>query len=241
MFQWTPDMIRFMQDASEFCDYHKKLAEKIARELPPRASLCDAGCGLGYLSLALAPCCGSVTAVDAAPAALAVLEQKLQSGAYPNVTARCGDILTMPPKIPYDAMVFCFFGQTEQILRIAKAQCSGRAVILKKNWQEHRFTLGHKRMEHETFPIMQEKLHQYGIPFRAEHFTLEMGQPLRSVEDAVRFFHTYSKDDDPAAITQEEIIALLKKTGSEEFPYYLPQPKPIGYLVLETGAIPDTI
>lgn len=56
MFRWNKDMIRFLQDASEFCDYHGNLAARIMQELPD-GDICDAGCGLGYLSLALSPYC----------------------------------------------------------------------------------------------------------------------------------------------------------------------------------------
>ena len=72
MFRWEPDMVRFMKDASEYGDYHARLAARIAAHLPAGAHVCDAGCGLGYLSRALAPLCGRVTALDISENALAV-------------------------------------------------------------------------------------------------------------------------------------------------------------------------
>lgn len=55
MFIWNEDMIRFLRDASEHSDYHHLLAEYLAKRLPENAHVCDAGCGLGYLSLAAGP------------------------------------------------------------------------------------------------------------------------------------------------------------------------------------------
>lgn len=241
MFLWKPEMIRFMRDASEQCDYHKKLAAKIAPHLPSDAEICDAGCGLGYLSLALAPYCKSVTAADISRDALNVLEENRSARGCENVRILCGNIADLPPVRPYDAMVFCFFGSAGPILRLAKAQCRGKIVIIKKNWEEHRFTIGHKRLAHETFTVLQEKLSAAGIPFTAEAFALEMGQPLRSLTDAVEFFHTYSRDDDPQAITEETVLPRLTQTDDARFPFYLPQNKEMGFITLDTGDIPDSI
>lgn len=50
---WVEDMIRFMRDASEYGTYNQELANLLAPELTRDMHICDAGCGLGYLSLAL--------------------------------------------------------------------------------------------------------------------------------------------------------------------------------------------
>ena len=106
MFCWNEDMIRFLRDASEQSDYHRLLAARIARELPENARVCDAGCGLGYLSLRLAPYCRQITAVDRSAEALAVLERNIAAGGPQNITPLCGEIENLPPREPYDAMVF---------------------------------------------------------------------------------------------------------------------------------------
>lgn len=55
----------------------------------------------------------------------------------------------------------------------------------------------------------------------------DMGQPLRSLDDAVRFFEIYSKDA-PGTITRETVLPRLRETGDDVFPYYLPQEKAAG-------------
>lgn len=241
MFLWKPEMIRFMEEASERCDYHKQLATMIATKLPENAAICDAGCGLGYLSLALSPYCRRVTAVDVSRDALEVLENKRRERGCENIRVRCGNISGLPPEAPYDAMVFCFFGSAGSILHIAKEQCRGKIIIIKKNWEEHRFTIGHKKLVHETFAVLQTKLSLLGIPFTAEAFSLEMGQPLCSLSEAVSFFHIYSQDDNLGEITEETVRPLLRETGDKELPYYLPQKKQMGIITLDTENIPDAI
>ena len=55
MSMWRPDMVRFMRDAATHSDYNARLRDMMLPYLHPQDSICDVGCGLGYLSLALAP------------------------------------------------------------------------------------------------------------------------------------------------------------------------------------------
>ena len=239
MFCWNEDMIRFLRDASEQSDYHRLLAARIARELPENARVCDAGCGLGYLSLRLAPYCRQITAVDRSAEALAVLERNIAAGGPRNITPLCGEIENLPPREPYDVMVFCFFGTAEETLRLARAQCRGRVIIIQKGWSEHRFSLGRKKMNHRSYADTLALLKELEIPCRCEKLTLEMGQPFRSLRDACRFFELY--ENSGAAVTEEAVRARLTPTGRQAFPWYLPQPKEMGFITLETGDLPDSI
>ena len=64
MFQWNEEMVRFMRTASEYGDYHRRLVQRMRPALHSADHICDAGCGLGYLSLALAPYVRRVTAAE---------------------------------------------------------------------------------------------------------------------------------------------------------------------------------
>ena len=64
MFRWTDDMIRYMADAGRQTDFHRRLTAELLPYLSPQDRVCDAGCGLGFLSLALAPHVRHVTAAD---------------------------------------------------------------------------------------------------------------------------------------------------------------------------------
>ena len=81
-------------------------------------------------------------------------------------------------------------------------------------------------------------LRAHGVPFRLETKTFDMGQPLRSLDDAVRFFEIYSKDA-PGTITRETVLSRLRETGACTFPYYLPQEKALGRFILDAKAIPE--
>ena len=92
MFEWTQERIAYMDDACRRTDFHQRLAAELSPYLRRTNRICDAGCGLGYLSLALAPYVGAVTAVERDGQALAVLKREIETRHIANVTAVRGDV-----------------------------------------------------------------------------------------------------------------------------------------------------
>lgn len=230
--QWTEESIAFLRDAAAMNRYYETIAERIAPQLPKDAHICDAGCGIGELSLALKPYCHHVTAVDADALAIKTLKAHLIEG----VTARCGDVETLAPEKPYDAMVFCLFGRTQDTLRIAKKQCRGRIFLVKRDYSHHRFSAGQVSLGEYTAGSAEAVLHEKGIPYTVERFKAEFGQPFRSLEAAERFFALYNRSRSET-LSKDEIKARLTAGPSVEFPYYLPHKKALCLFTIETAAI----
>ena len=240
MFQWSEDMVRFMRQASEYGDYHRRLADWMRPDLHKRDRLCDAGCGLGYLSLALAPYVQHITAADRNGDALAVLRENCAARGIDNIDIRCGDLFSMPPATAYDAMVFCFFGRMEEIAAIAKAQCRGTVFAFKKNYTTHRFSVGSHATGSDSFSAAKAWLSARGVPFTAQEMALELGQPFRSWESARRFFEIYSRDEDKSVITDAFLRSKLVETGRADFPLYMPHQRPVGCLKFSVEDLPKT-
>ena len=238
---WHADMIRFMRDASEYGDYYQKLTETMLPWLTSDIHICDAGSGLGYLSLALSPYVKQVTAVERNPDAAAVLTENCRRLGISNVISRCGAIADVIPEKPYDAMVFCFFGGWREVLALAKAQCRGDVFVFTRNYDTHRFSAGRHPTGYEGYPQFTDALEKLGIPAHRETFTLEFGQPFRDLEEARRFFLLYSKDQNKAVLTPAFIQSQLTRTGREDFPFYLPHQKRIGFLHFSAKDIPDAV
>lgn len=238
MFQWTPDMVRFMRDASELGDYHRELADHICPLLSPEESLCDAGCGLGYLSLALSPRCRRVTAVDIAAPALAVLRENLAHTGISNVRVHCGDMGALPSGENFDTMVFCLFGGMEETLRLAAGRCRKQVVLVKRNHPEHRFTCSGAGREHRTLSGALAFLEARGIPCQQESLVLRMDQPFRSLEDAALFFRIYSRNPVDGFLTPHDLMPLLTPCEFPGFPWVLPVERSLGILTLPAAALP---
>ena len=158
MQRWSPEVIRYLHTAADRSRYYTDLARELGAFLHPEDRVCDAGCGLGLLSRALLPYCGHVTAIDRSPAAIADLTAR---GHDPRLTALTGDIRDLPPQKPYDAMVFCLFSGTDEILDIAARQCGGTALVVRRDFRQHQFSSG-VRMAGHTAADMEQELRRRG-------------------------------------------------------------------------------
>ena len=227
MFKWTQESIAYMDDACRRTDFHRKLTAELQPYLRETDSVCDAGCGLGYLSLSLAPYVGAVTAVERDSQALAVLEREVKARGIGNVTAVQDDVLAYRPDTRFDAMVFCFFGSIEEILAAAARCCRGTVLAVVRNDVRHRFSgksRGPGRHSYETAcRILTEK----GISFTTRTASFAFDQPFRSLEAARRFFELYGGSEDWRA--------RLVETGDPEFPWHLPSRRDFGLIVFQAG------
>ncbi|MFI3313234.1 MAG: methyltransferase domain-containing protein [Eubacteriales bacterium] len=225
MYQWHPEMIRFMNDSAHYTRAYEKMAEAIAPYLLAGGTVCDAGCGLGHLGLALSHKGFAVTAVDISDRATA----GLKNTKYFTVENR--DIFSALPEKSYDSMVFCMFGSGDEILEIAQKQCRGTVVVLRRHRRESRFSLESHKAGCHSFLNLAEELDSRGIQYDQFSLSLEMGQPLKSDEDAVKFFQTYSRDDHPESITFSKISHRLQPESSGKFKWYLPVENQFGVLI----------
>lgn len=230
-------MIRFMADASAYGDYHQRLAEMLLPYLGAAEHICDAGCGLGDLSAALAPSVPRITCVDIKPQAAAFLRAHCAAENITNIEVLEGDIRLLPPEKPYDGMIFCFFGRSEEILEIAGRQCRGTVAVIKKNYSVHRFSVGNYPTGPDGFSHMQALLTERQIPFESRTASLEFGQPFRCFEDVRAFYNCYSRDEDPDTLTDAFLRSRVIETGREDFPLYMPHRRQIGLICFNAGDI----
>lgn len=234
MHHWKPDMIRFMRMSEAHTHASTRLAKRLLPYIPADGHVCDAGCGLGNLSLALAPHVARVTAADISQAALAGLEQDHPN----NLEVFCGDLFTAKPERPYDAMIFNLFGSAEEICILAKDQCSGPAVVIRRNREQARFSVGKHGAGCFTFMRLCDDLERLGVPYHEEIFEQEMGQPFESEEDAVTFFRLYSRDLNPEHIGWEDIRSRLTQDPAGTYPWYLPVRNSMGLVVFDATKLP---
>ena len=227
MFKWTQESIAYMDDACCRTDFHRKLTAELQPYLRETDCVCDAGCGLGYLSLSLAPYVGAVTAVERDSQALAVLERELAFRHIKNVHPCCEDVFVHRPEKPYDAMVFCFFGSIEEILAAAARCCRGTVLAVVRNDESHRFSGKHREPGRHSYETACRILAEKGICFTARTEAFYFDQPFRSLEAARRFFELYGGNEDWRS--------RLVETGDPEFPWQLPSRREFGLITFQMG------
>lgn len=204
-------------------DFYADTAKLILKTLPEGAYVCDAGCGMGFLSLALSFGCRLVDSVDISDEALSFLRQR----AGDNIRPICKDMNDYVPDGKLDAAVFSLFGSIEDMLFWSRRILSPKGMLhmIVKNTDVHRFSVGRIPIRRFTRDEVTERLVKNGVPFDETPLTAELGQPFRSEDEAVLFFKIYSRDDDKEAITFEAIRDRLIFTDDREFPLYLPPKK----------------
>lgn len=233
MFRWSEESASFWADSAAYTGSYDLLADRAAAHLTPGCTLFEGGCGLGRLSVALAKRGFAVTCMDLSPLPLRYLRESAEREDV-TLTVRQGDVFALPAKAVYDSAVFCFFGGAAEVLDWARIHCRDRLILFKKNWDTHRFTKDPGAVRKFTYPLTCRELAELGVPCTTEIFDADMGQPFRSLSDAVRFFRLYDPD---GIMTQAEVRARLTETGDPMFPYYLPALRSVGMIVIRAEDI----
>lgn len=228
MQRWGADAIRFMKDASEYGSYYEELTKELLSYLPTDGHICDAGCGLGYLANEVAKYCREVTALDVSEAAINSLKNRITRQ---NLFARCEDIFEITDR--FDAMIFCYFGKTNEILSLAKKLCKGNAIVIKRDCAEHLFSIGEVKRKKHSVEGIADALEELKIPFEQKQLSIEMGQPFHTFDDAMSFFELYNKSDQ--LLDAESVKQRLVNTEDPSFPLYLPSIRKMELIVFSAN------
>ena len=233
MFVWTEESAAFWADSANYTRSYDLLAEHATAHLAPESTVFEGGCGLGPLSVALANRGHAVTGMDLSPLPLRYLRRNAaREGVWLDI--RQGDVFALLPEEVWDDAVFCFFGGVRETLSWARAHCRDKLILFKKNWNTHRFTRDAGAIRKYTYPLTLEELDKLGVAYETDVFDVDMGQPFRSLEDAVRFFRLY---DPVEAMTETEVLSRLTETDDPVFPFYLSAIRPVGMIVLRAEDI----
>ena len=234
MEEWKPEMVAFARDAAEFTGYYDQLARSIADIVGGGKSLCDAGCGLGYLGSALAGAFDRVDLVDRAPQAVSYAAQLAAARSQGNVFARLGDMFEARGRRDrYDCMVFCTCCVPPQAVRVGLAQCRGTVVVLNRMEDARvpsRVRPGvrpgddarARRVTEDRFASIEGALRAQGVRFSSGVFELEFGQPFETLESARRWFALYRNRTYPNGPTDEQLRSHLEP-GCGRWRFYLPK------------------
>jgi len=203
-------------------------------DLPEKPSVCDVGCGIGALTLQLAPSCSRITALDLNPKPVACLAETLSRENIQNVTALAGDFLTLPePEKPFDGAVFCLAGGVETFLETGFRWADTLFFVENATSQRSFSSVGRQNKE-TYFNEDLNLLKQMGVPHSYRFFNAPFGQVFTDRADAEAFMHHYNKGESEESI-QAALNARLEALDHPDFKFYMPNEKPLLMITIRKG------
>ena len=157
---WNEKTIAWMEAASAFTGFHRKLAALLRPHLGLGGTLCDLGCGLGLIDLELSPWFERVTCLDTSGPALAALRRLAARRGCTNLELRQGDVEALDGE--WDTVLGVFFGFGDRIPRWL-AHCRRGLVVVVADGAESTFGSGRPSKRY-TAGYAQMLLDQAGIP-----------------------------------------------------------------------------
>ena len=228
--RWNEQCVEWYTIAANESTFHDTLADVIAPSLLKADTLCDVGCGLGRLSLALACGVASVVALDENPYAVQALRQRVAALELRNYTVVQGDAARL--RVPYDVLLLSFFGRSTDAVLAMMPLCRRRMVCVVhagEGGNLYPVQVPKKRMNTQS---LQSALEDAGLRYRVEAARAEFGQPLRSEADGIEFIlHHQPK------LPQSEAEAFLRshvvEKNSTAWPLYLPSEKKVSIFFID--------
>ncbi len=223
-FSWTPQQIRWYENASDYGSFHRELASILAPYLGPDDLVCDWGCGLGRLSLELAPSVSRILCVDHEPLALQALGRQAEKRGIKNLRVVEADAKSCG--LVCDVGLMSFFGTPYELMR----RLMGRSRRLLIRIMKAGRTGG------ETASHIENCLRGEGRVYEKMEKELEFGQALTSLDDARQYLSFHEPEIAKRAM-DPYLRANLRETDSKEYPYYLGKKKKLVIYIIDTSPL----
>lgn len=239
MFVWNEDKIKWFEKAGNITDFYKGIARKCNERslLSKNYNILDAGCGLGYLSMSLAPYVNSVTALDISLEAISFLNKKCRDQEISNINTLVCDWKKHEPERKYDIVFICYCGGfcKEDFFTLAKLSSRYIVGIIPKNSFGDNFGINklfqpvktYRKRENLSSATSFFKLNN--ISFDNIEYNCEFGQPIDNIEEYKKFMEHYFDIKDYDLLKRHSEV-YLKKKGNK---YYLPNMKHSNIIIVE--------
>lgn len=226
-FIWTEEKILWYQEAVAYFGYDRVLADAAEPYLPREETVCDLGCGSGYLAMELARRGYRVTAADKNGIALDYLEREAARRGITGLTIRRADWLELPPGAVWDNVVMAMAGQPAEDMALFRRFARHRLILFTKaDRRSHIRPDGVAILQHASREEIEAAL--VGVPFETFPLTTPFGQPFRSPDEAAAYLRAYGEED----ATPETAAERLSPTGAEDYPFVLPGQKSLNVFII---------
>lgn len=222
---WNAQGAEWLQRASDFTGFHKKLAALLRPFVDEEGSLRDIGCGSGLIGAHLHLARG-LTCVDADPAALACLRAGRRAKGLPPARTLLADGGAL--RGTWDTVLTVFHGGGDDFLRYLGLSRRFLVSVVGRPCRAGG-TAGFCRPKANDPQKVRAVLEENGIPHLHFSAALEYGQPLASLDEARAYVAFYEKNP-PGMPVDAYLSRCLVETGRRDWPLYLPNNRHFGFL-----------
>ena len=219
-FNWDDDTIRWYQEANAYTDFFTNVAQVISPALEKETHLCDVGCGLGLVDLALRKKVKAITAIDSNEKVIASLKGQIKKKEITNIETKVMDYQQMTGN--YDVILLSFFASRD--LDFFLDHCRKLIVLVDQKTKIKPFIDGTRSHRRNTESRLVESLVKNNHDYLVKRATFEFGQPLGSRAEADRYMEkTYPKAQahQRSSYLEEELL----ENDDHTYPYYLAREK----------------
>lgn len=225
---WSPDIIRWYREASDYTGFFKNVAELITPKLEGYFTFCDIGCGLGLIDLELYNNIGSITCIDINEAVIEELKNSIDERKVNNIEPRVMNSYGINES--WDIIYIGFYGSSS--LERFLPHCKKLIAVVCGDSNTELYPQKYKVFQKNNVDKAKEYLAAKRIPYSVEEVSFEFGQPLRSTEDAKSFVMSHCPK-----ISQEDLTDFLLHrlviTSETRYPLFMPHTKTIGIFEIE--------
>lgn len=225
MHRWDPQMIRWMCEAMDYGSYNRDLAACIQPYLGKDDHVCEAGCGLGFLSLELAGHVRKISAFDRNADALAVLRERIQEHGLRNIETQCSTLEAFQTAETPDAMLFCLFGMLDEMIASAERLRCGKVITVHRRQSDELW-----RSKVRDFCGIGD-LRGWQIVDR-NSMDIPLNQPFRDLNDARQFMDMYVPEEAERCLTDDAFESVLRMIDHPVYRFELPVTRRLEMLVL---------
>jgi SAM-dependent methyltransferase len=224
MFEWTRKRIEWYERAIKWTGYDKALADAVKPYLDGGGSVCDLGCGTGYLALELARQGFKVSAVDMSREAIDFLRGSASSvSGLETIHNDWADIAGRQ----WDNVIMCQTGDFDAELPHYLGLCRKKLIVIGKSRTSRWLSGGHLTNDSKADELGKIFMAE-GLCFIFEEFSAELGQPFISIGEAEEYLRCYGIRGE----AYRRALEMIKPTGDALYPFYLPYKKEMGIWVI---------
>lgn len=229
MYEWTEKRIEWYQRAVAYTGFDEKIADAIEPFLAKDGTVCDLGCGTGYVAMALAKRGYRVTAFDKNALTLAYLRSEAQKRGLSNLNICLGDWFALPGAPMWDNVVMVFAGHLDTDLKLFLSLCKKNLILVTKiGDQSHVQDDGISPFRHATPDEIEKSLGGYS--YVSTDITAEFSQPFLSEEECREYVEFFGG----TAGSPMGVMRRIVRTDGGAYPFYLPSTKQLRIYAVKT-------